>query len=729
MRASPHAKILAGRPAVDFIGRGEATERLVAHARSSNAGLLLLSTPGAGATELLKQTYDRLFRQQQEVIPFYFSVRPTMKSGRDVAALFLEEFIRHLVAFRRKDPSIFRSPGGLDELAELSLNVGGFWIDRLIDTARTAWVSPDGGPSFIRNCLAAPVRAAANDARSVVMLDHVHNLPDIDGGDTFFDELKEIFDDAGVPFVLSGHRRFLHGQIDCERMELDYLGIQDAARVVEVFAEESRVEITDEARDLVAVQLGGNASLMRHLVRTASDNAVALTSFYAVEKAYADALFGGRIGREFDASFASACRSAELERRVVSMLFDGQVSESERVERERWYRRLQLSEADAESLLNRLNYRELIRLTPIHVETMSENLALTDHIATRFRLTIASESRASVFSESLAEFIKRAPEMMARSYIVRSSLGVRELLGTFDGQQVPSGLIDYGEFVDELKGLPDEEILDRARQAPPITLPRIFFTTAASAFYRPIAQIAESERSAIALGFEPGTETGEEIVWIAAEVDSKLEASRELAEFWCDRLEAAALMCDFVRFRIWLIAPEGFTSDALEVLKTRNAYGSGRRQVGLLGRFLNAPPSDSVPLAENEYEMVIPMNGESELIAAHAVEEIAKRHHLDARSINQLKTALVEACINAAEHSLSPDRKIYQRFRVEEDRVVLTVSNRGLRLTSRMPADEPTEGRRGWGLKLMRRLMDEVTIEHVDDGTRIVMTKFLRAAA
>jgi anti-sigma regulatory factor (Ser/Thr protein kinase) len=66
--------------------------------------------------------------------------------------------------------------------------------------------------------------------------------------------------------------------------------------------------------------------------------------------------------------------------------------------------------------------------------------------------------------------------------------------------------------------------------------------------------------------------------------------------------------------------------------------------------------------------------------------------------------ALVEACINATEHSLSPDRKIYQRFRVEDDRVVLTVSNRGLRLApSKAAADEPDEGRRGWGLKLMRR--------------------------
>jgi serine/threonine-protein kinase RsbW len=312
---------------------------------------------------------------------------------------------------------------------------------------------------------------------------------------------------------------------------------------------------------------------------------------------------------------------------------------------------------------------------------------------------------------------------------VRSSLGVRELLGAFAGQTIPSSLVDYGVFGETVKGLTDdEEALAAAGKSGSIALPRIFFTTAASAFYRPIAQIAESERSAIALGFEPAIGPDSEIVWIAAEIDSKLEATRELTEFWCDRLEAAALMCGFENFRIWLIAPEGFDPEALELLKGRSAYGSSRRQIGLLRKILNAPAPEVHPLAENEYEMVIPMNGEAELIAAHAVEEIAKRHKLDPRSINQLKTALVEACINASEHSLSPDGKIYQRFRVEDDRVVLTVSNRGLRLRSRMPADEPHEGRRGWGLKLMRRLMDEVTIEQVDDGTRIVMTKYLKAA-
>jgi len=76
--------------------------------------------------------------------------------------------------------------------------------------------------------------------------------------------------------------------------------------------------------------------------------------------------------------------------------------------------------------------------------------------------------------------------------------------------------------------------------------------------------------------------------------------------------------------------------------------------------------------------MVIPMGAHTELIAAHTVEQIARRSALDPKRFNQIKTALIEACINAAEHSLSPDRKIYQRFRVENDKLVVTVASRGV---------------------------------------------------
>ena len=127
------------------------------------------------------------------------------------------------------------------------------------------------------------------------------------------------------------------------------------------------------------------------------------------------------------------------------------------------------------------------------------------------------------------------------------------------------------------------------------------------------------------------------------------------------------------------------------------------------------------------------------LIAAHTAEQIARRISFRPEAINQIKTAVVEACINATEHSLSPDRKIYQRFRVESDKLIVTIASRGVVVPLSESdhgegADEVAPGsdatrtkqKRGWGLQLIRTLMDEVEFESVDDGTRLRMTKYVR---
>ena len=48
---------------------------------------------------------------------------------------------------------------------------------------------------------------------------------------------------------------------------------------------------------------------------------------------------------------------------------------------------------------------------------------------------------------------------------------------------------------------------------------------------------------------------------------------------------------------------------------------------------------------------------------------------------------------------------------------------------SRPDTTEAAEERRGWGLKLIRTLMDEVEFEKVDDGTSLRMTKYIRDAS
>jgi serine/threonine-protein kinase RsbW len=134
--------------------------------------------------------------------------------------------------------------------------------------------------------------------------------------------------------------------------------------------------------------------------------------------------------------------------------------------------------------------------------------------------------------------------------------------------------------------------------------------------------------------------------------------------------------------------------------------------------------------------LVLPMGEDNELIAANTVEQFARRLSFRPEALNQIKTAIVEACINASEHSFSPDRKIYQRFRLENDRLVITISSRGILPTNvgtpkgsnpdRSEADNASDERRGWGLKLIRTLMDEVEFERVDEGTSLRMTKYVR---
>jgi serine/threonine-protein kinase RsbW len=146
-----------------------------------------------------------------------------------------------------------------------------------------------------------------------------------------------------------------------------------------------------------------------------------------------------------------------------------------------------------------------------------------------------------------------------------------------------------------------------------------------------------------------------------------------------------------------------------------------------------AVPDTPVQSADpDEFLVVVPMGEDNELIAASTAEQIARRLTFRPEAINQIKTAIVEACINASEHSFSPDRKIYQRFRVESDRLVITISSRGIvppnlnGANSGTEAKEAAEERRGWGLRLIRTLMDEVEFERVDDGTSLRMTKYLR---
>jgi anti-sigma regulatory factor (Ser/Thr protein kinase) len=136
--------------------------------------------------------------------------------------------------------------------------------------------------------------------------------------------------------------------------------------------------------------------------------------------------------------------------------------------------------------------------------------------------------------------------------------------------------------------------------------------------------------------------------------------------------------------------------------------------------------------ATEYFEVVIPMISDAELVAAKAVEQIGKNINLDQEVINQIQIALIESCINAIEHSGSYDRKIIVRFSVSPERLEIAIESPG-RFFDPSAIKEPVieeklrgGNKRGWGLQLMKKIMDDVRVERADDLTRVILVKNIR---
>jgi serine/threonine-protein kinase RsbW len=740
MSKLPRKIILSRVSADEFVGKSSEFDEILRHAKleTGSYGLLALSTLGVGTTELLCQIYDQLFCEQGDVIPIYFALNPNHKTVEQIARNFLQTFLTQVVAFRRNDANLLLSSPDICEVAEKAVPSDGVWFDRLINNCETDSKLEDT-LGFVRNCLSSPLRADSHGVKTLVMIDNLHFAERLQDDISLIEELKEIFSRAKIPFVFAGKRRRLlqvsqSGNTrlnNCQIFQLQPLAVSDATLLIENLSRKNEVKINDQSRDLLIQQFSAKPLFIEAMFATARGKKKDLVGFQKVEQIYVDALFGGQIGKIYDTIFNEITLNAEIQRQIIGLLFDSLTSENHKSSIDVWQRRINLNNNEFQRLMQALHTHEIIRLTASIVEVTDEDTILAAYLKARFRLEILAEPRVLVVADILAESLKNAPKMMSNFYRRSSALGLRELLSHFNCQEVPAILFNYANFKEKLKGRESADIAEVLQTEAVMKLPQMIFNANCVAFYPPIKQFSDDERCTVSLGFEQGNYVTEnEIVWLAAEVDSKLEATKELAEFWCDRLEMVALMCDFAKYRLWLITPEGFTPEAVEILNQRRAFGSSRVQIELLVKKLNAKNVVKPRLKANEYEMVVPMGDDTELIAANTVEEIAKRHHFSSKAVNQIKTALVEACINASEHSHSPDGKIYQKFTVEDDKIIITVTNRGIKMPMKKVLEitsqiEKDEGRRGWGLKLMKTLMDEVKFEQVDDGTSISMTKYL----
>lgn len=741
-------RILGRVSAAEFVGRAAELQQIVRHASRPGArGLLLLLAPPAGVSELLRQSYDELFNQRGNVVPVYFALTRNDVTAVEAAKQFFQTFIRQCVAFRRNDAALSESSLTLNDLAELSTPADYEWIERLLESYQRE-VNTADERSLIRFCFGAPQRVGPA-TRVFTMIDCVQLAEQLGGKVSLGPEIADVFMRSNGPFALAGLRRQIldvvhrtsDGLESVETIRLERLNDEDTRSLIGHIARRQRVRISDEAVDLIAQQLDASPLFITALIQAARDRGTQLTSFLECQRLYVDQLMGGIIHRHFSSVLDEIVPQPNVRKSLLRVLYETAASDGHKSSLWTWKKRLGVESDQFQRIMHGLHIHELANSSTTFVELGEAATVWTDYLRTRYRIEVAGEARALVVASTLLESLKRAPRTMERKYRQEAALGLHDLLAQFNCQRVPASLLHYDRFSVSYKGV-DDEAMNAGLEAEPdlVRLPQVAHAASCASFVTAMREKCDEERCAIAHGFDAADYTpGHEVVWLAAEVESKLEASRELTAEWLDRLSGLARECAFNRVKFWLVATEGFAPEACELLHEREAYSSSRRQLESLTARVHPQARIREPVAADEYEMVIPMGDDTELIAAHTAEQIARRINFRPEAINQIKTAVVEACINAAEHSLSPDRKIYQRFKVESDKLVVTISSRGVMApkiqgkngqgidqAAAGSEEEGTKERRGWGLQLIQTLMDEVEFEQVDDGTRLRMTKYLR---
>jgi serine/threonine-protein kinase RsbW len=128
--------------------------------------------------------------------------------------------------------------------------------------------------------------------------------------------------------------------------------------------------------------------------------------------------------------------------------------------------------------------------------------------------------------------------------------------------------------------------------------------------------------------------------------------------------------------------------------------------------------------------LVLPRVARAELLASRAVEEVGRRIAFPRDTLAEVKLAVVEACLNALEYGAGDvEVEVVAHPDDAEAWIEVAVVDHG-------PGFDPSgvvrpvledklrsKRKRGWGLELIRRLMDEVEISSAPGLTTVHMIR------
>ncbi len=742
----------------DFFDRGSQIDSLVSRAVDSGAGapsLLLKGGRWVGKTEVLRRVHRRLFFDSAAVVPVYYKFRAGL-SATDFAATFLKEVLTQVVAFNRRDSALVRT--GLPAyklkamLADDTALAGAAGLllrhDELVGTG--------DGREMVRNAFRVGAEVSGGGLLPLFFLfDDVDTLFDncadsMPGAFTSFkSELKEAVSEFYTPVMAtSGRGAFANpvwGGAPVESMVLAGLGEEDAVDMLANLCVRHNIEYDTDVLQQVARKVEGNPLYLRCIVWAASRRGLPLTTLKNYAALYAGTVIDGSIGALLKGALALDDKTALrlLYRSIVNRTAFG----IEEVARE-----LSVSKDEVVKSVTRLGNAGLLDIT-LGTYSWAGDAVMADFIRHSYTVAIGSRTAEEVKASFISEALRGGYVELGSGRAKAGVEDVKVLLNSFTEGDAPAVLFDNSTFVKRYN-VESADISGNEEELR-VIIPEIIGVFDTSGW--------ESKEAGppiiVARGFQLNRyDAGNEVVWLVFVKEGGTPVNQGDVDNFLRR--AAILRHRFKGVRIlrWVVGCNDFTPEAGERLDAEGVYSSDAMQLGILKEAMEQSASKAVeedgavaaqrevaaaggvkrprpeagePGAIKEFEVVLPRSSKAEMVAVKAVEEIGAEMGFDLDSIGQIKAALVEGCINAFEHSKSRSGRVFMRFVARADRLIIYIQNSGVgfdgKVEQRPPAmhSDGMPRKRGWGIELMKGLMDEVRFERLHDGTKIVLVKYL----
>jgi serine/threonine-protein kinase RsbW len=721
----------------DFFGREEELAALTRAAMEGGRGIgssfMIFGPPNIGKTLLLLKLREQLqahphATEGSRPFPFYFSFSQILSHPLALSQHFLQEYLGQLLRFLGDPhPPAFDPEAMCDRLATYGYTGG-----RETLSAHARYTSAGDGLSALVNALSLPFAAPAERCYPVFLFDDFQYTGKLQGvpEGTMLSILRPYIKSGHFPMFLSGSspgrvtaalkREGLFGTF--QMLEIGGLSVEASVRLWVHLCERRRVEIAAPLLPRAAQRLGGIPVYQRMLVEEVFFRGVRVPDAITLENVYALSVTEGKLNRYWREFFENTfpergCRGRAIRflKRVLCDRFPLDTVEGA-------LSLMGTSPADGEEILSALEFKGLLKADLEHL-TFVDDPVLADFLYWAFERGVLGKGVSQV-----------AAAIGPGAAHARRVAAVKELMRKWDLREVPRLLFEFGPFREKFghKGVL-EVLIGMERESARMRLPKI---SSVSTGYRTQPGGPRFDFDLVAYGFLEGEFSEENLViWAVDVVPEKSLAARGVEHFE-NRCRLLALEKGLPQDRLqkWMLLAEAADPAAVTLAEQYGVHLSHPTQLRL---FLNLfgleelekwpeaerPAGAGVPRAEKavEYELVLPMKADSEMVAARVAEEVAAFAAVDADTVDRIKMAIIEACINAFEHSASSTGKVRLRYLLSPDRLELFVQDDG----KGFQAGSESKKNRGWGLKLIRELVDEVDISTGLDGTVVRMVKYL----